>query len=502
VKYPSWLIFLTLVPPLAGCHSQQGNSIDDAPAVTAEALKSAADDPGVRTFYAAEAWQPVWSKDAEKALGEVLAGRAAHGLDRVVFLTDEAKQSPEMREASLTKAALAYASALAKGVVDPKALYKIYATPRPDPDLAAGLLGALRNGKLEDWFASLAPHDAEYQALSVVYRQMRQATNDQGSAGIPAGRAIHPGHEDTRIPRIAAALDLIGYLDHAPDKQAKRYTPAMVEAVRHFQKDSGDKPTGILTNDTIAELNSAPGDRARATAVALERRRWLMRTAPATRIDVNIAAATLNYIRGGQSVDQRRVIAGQPGWETPQIEASFYRLVANPTWTVPKTIEAKEMSNVSAGYLSKNHMVRKDGHIVQLPGPDNTLGLVNYDLDDPYAIYLHDTPAKSWFATDTRHRSHGCVRVQDALGFAQEIAGDENVTGDWQKAAASGKESFVKLPRPIAVRLFYHPTWADGAGKVHFEADIYGWNEAVAGPLGFGPGRVRKLAPTVGDIGP
>jgi hypothetical protein len=64
VKYPSWLIFLTLVPPLAGCHGQQGNSIDDAPAVTAEALKSAADDPGVRTFYAAEAWQPVWSKDA------------------------------------------------------------------------------------------------------------------------------------------------------------------------------------------------------------------------------------------------------------------------------------------------------------------------------------------------------------------------------------------------------------------------------------------------------
>jgi murein L,D-transpeptidase YcbB/YkuD len=127
---------------------------------------------------------------------------------------------------------------------------------------------------------------------------------------------------------------------------------------------------------------------------------------------------------------------------------------------------------------------------------------VKFDLDDPYAIYLHDTPAKSWFATDTRHRSHGCVRVQDALGFAQQIAEDENVIGEWRKAQASGDESFVKLPKPIAVRLFYHPTWADDAGKVHFEPDVYGWDEPIAGPLGFGPGRARRMAPRVDDVGP
>ena len=502
MKYPSWLIFLTLVP-LAGCHGQQGNSIDHAPAVTAEALKGAAKDPGVRAFYAAEAWQPVWSKDAEKALGQALEGRAAHGLDRVVFLTDAAKESPEMREASLTKAALAYASALGKGVVDPKTVHKTYAVPRPDPDLAAGLLGALKDGKLEEWFAGLAPHDAEYQALSLVYRQMRQSTNDKGSAAIPAGPAIHPGREDARIPRIAAALHVIGYLAETPDKDATRYTPAIADAVKRFQQDIGDKPDGVLRNATIAELNTAPGDRARAAAVALERRRWEMRTAPpATRIDVNTASAMLTYFRPGKPAEQRRVVVGQPGWETPPLNASLFRLVANPTWTVPKSIEEKEMSNVSAGYLAKNNMVRKDGHIVQQSGPDNSLGLVKFDLDDPYAIYLHDTPAKSWFATDTRHRSHGCVRVQDALGFAHEIAADEQVTGDWQKAQASGKESFVKLAKPIPVRLFYHPTWADGAGKVHFEPDTYDWDEPVAAQLGFGPGRARRMAPTVKDIGP
>jgi murein L,D-transpeptidase YcbB/YkuD len=471
--------------------------------VAADALQSAAKDPGVRAFYSANAWQAVWSKKAQKALGQALSQRAVNGLDHVVFLTNAAKQSPEMRDASLTKAALAYASALAKGVLDPKGWYKIYAAPRPDPDLATGLRAALQNGKLDEWFASLAPQDAEYRSLSLVYRQMRQATSDKASAGIPAnGAPIRPGQSDPRIPRIAAVLHTIGYLPDAADPKSRRYAPTIADAVRQFQKDSGDKADGTIVSETIAELNTAPADRARAAAVALERRRWLQRNPPATRIDVNIATATLSYIRGGQSVDQRRVIVGQPGWETPQLQASLYRLVANPTWTVPKTIEAKEMSNVSDAYLSRNHMVRKDGHIVQQSGPQNSLGLVKFDLDDPYAIYLHDTPAKSWFASDARARSHGCVRVQDALGFAQKIAGDEQVTSDWQKAQASGNEGFVKLPHRITVRLMYHPTWADGAGKVHFDQDIYGWNEAIAGPLGFGPGRARKMAPPVNDVGP
>lgn len=502
MKHPHWSIVLPVLL-IAGCGSREDFSSHGAPTVPVVELQTAAKDPGVRAFYAAERWQAVWSKKAEKALGEALAQRTAHGLDRVVFLTDSARQSPALRETGLTRAALAYASALAKGVVDPKGLHEIYTLPRPDPDLAAGLLSALQNDMLDEWFASLAPRDREYRALSLVYRQMRQATAGQGSAGIPAtGKGIRPGQQDPRIPQIAAVLHTIGYLGEVPDEDSKLYTPAIAGAVRHFQKDSGAKADGTIDVDTIGALNTAPADRARALAVALERRRWLARNPPATRIDVNIAAATLAYVRGGQVADRRRVIVGQPGWETPQIQASFYRLVANPTWTVPKSIEAKEMSDVSAGYLSRHNMVRRDGHIVQLSGPDNSLGLVKFDLDDPYAIYLHDTPAKSWFATDTRARSHGCVRVQDALGFARMIAADEQITADWQKARATGEEGFVKLPQPIAVRLLYHPTWADDSGRVHFDQDIYDWNGAVAGPLGFGPGRARKLAPPVNDIGP
>src|SRR3546814_2365518 len=84
-----------------------------------------------------------------------------------------------------------------------------------------------------------------------------------------------------------------------------------------------------------------------------------------------------------------RVIVGQPGWETPQLGSPLVRLVANPNWTVPKSIAEEEIIPKGAGYMRANNMVWKDGWIVQRPGPESALGVVKFDLDNPHAIYLH-----------------------------------------------------------------------------------------------------------------
>src|SRR3546814_5812250 len=99
----------------------------------------------------------------------------------------------------------------------------------------------------------------------------------------------------------------------------------------------------LVGADTLQVQNTGAAERARQLAVNLELRRWLNRTPPATRIDVNTAAATLDYWHGGIPVDHRRVVVGQPDWETPQLSSAIFRLVANPTWTVPKSIERSEM---------------------------------------------------------------------------------------------------------------------------------------------------------------
>ncbi len=61
-------------------------------------------------------------------------------------------------------------------------------------------------------------------------------------------------------------------------------------------------------------------------------------------------------------------------------------------------------------------------YIRQLPGPENALGVVKFPLQNPWAIYMHDTNEKQLFGESKRHRSSGCVRLKGtAFGFGGRI---------------------------------------------------------------------------------
>lgn len=446
---------------------------------------------------AGESAQPAqWSKSTADQLRDALNKRAAHGLDKMNFEVPAGED-----EAALTKAALAYAGALARGATDPTKLYEVYTVPRPNPDLKQGLAQALQQSKVSEWLESLAPQDANYRKLSQAYLALRK----QGEAATPAipdkGEPLNPGATDTRIPLIASQLVASDYLDRAA-AGGNRYTPAMAAAVKQMQADYGIKPDGVIGSDALAILNLSDADRARAIAVNMERLRWIERTPPGTRIDVNVAAARLSYWRDGKLVNSRKVVVGEPDNETPQLGSPIFRLVANPTWTVPRSIQEKEIAGKGSDYLRRNNMAWEDGWIVQQPGPKNSLGLVKFDMQNDHAIYLHDTPAKPLFQQVQRQRSHGCVRVEDALGFAEMLAKDEGVIDEWNKARATGKETFVKLPREIPVRMLYQTVLFDEAGEPVIRNDPYGWNDRVAQALGLGTTTNYRLKPEGADVGP
>src|SRR3546814_9505633 len=105
-------------------------------------------------------------------------------------------------------------------------------------------------------------------------------------------------------------------------------------------------------------------------------------------------------------------------------------------------------------------------------------------MEKPKANYLHDTPAKALFGAADRHASHGCVRVEDAVGFARMLAAQNGKSAEFEQALAGGEEASVALPRPIPVRLLYHTAFVDGNGRVAFRDDAYGWDETLAAALG------------------
>lgn len=223
--------------------------------------------------------------------------------------------------------------------------------------------------------------------------------------------------------------------------------------------------------------DAAPGTAALLRA-NLERLRWLPRVEPTTRVDVNIASATLIYVVDQQPRLTMRTASGKPGDETPMLTSKIDNIVLNPPWNVPDHIAADELLPKGPEYLAAHGFVTNDaGGLVQSPGPASALGLVKFDFDNPYAVYLHDTPSKAAFDRAGRAVSHGCVRLERALDLANLLLETEP---GWSaqrvnETIASQQTTTIKLHRPVPVRLLYL-TAVPEQGRIAVLPDVYGWD--------------------------
>jgi murein L,D-transpeptidase YcbB/YkuD len=444
----------------------------------------------VARFYAQRAYKLAWSKGDQAAFMALIKdadGQALNPKDYTPNLT--AARTAEDRDIAYTRAALAYASDLAMGKVDPTSVETIFTLHRNVVDTAQGLNGALDAGSLDDWLRSLPPDDKGYQGLSTAYLRYRDIAIKGGWPAFKPGATIKPGDKDPRIPAIAARLLAEGDLNQPVSASTgTTYTDELVAAVKIFQQRHGVPDDGVIGADTQDELQATAQDRARQIATNMERRRWLARVVSNERIDVNTAASILVYWKDAKPVHGALVINGRSTKATPSIEATFSTILADPPWNVPGDIAKSEILPKGPGYLAAEDMyVAADGHVVQRAGPKSALGLVKFEVVDPYAIYLHDTPSRNLFAHYQRHLSHGCVRVQDAVEFARLLLADNpDALAEFDQAEANRDTKRVQMGREIPVRMLYWTAFMTGADRVAFRKDVYGWDTKLGEALGVG----------------
>ena len=283
-QFGAWALGMGLAAPTIASAQLLPN-----PTVDPRVLQSVATDPRLIRFYALRGWTPAWTDDQARQFSQALDVAVRHGLDGDAFRPPAARD-PASREAGLTLAALTYADALARGLVDPTKLFKLFTLERQTVDVAPGLSQALDRREIGAWLDGLAPRDAEYKTLSAAYVALRAQIGQAGVSAIPQGGAIQPGGQDYRVPMIAQRLYDLGYLT-GPPMASQTLSAPISEALKLIQTENGMQPTGRVGNTTVAVLNAGPTDHARQLVLNLERRRWLRREAPATRIDVNTAAA-------------------------------------------------------------------------------------------------------------------------------------------------------------------------------------------------------------------
>jgi len=399
---------------------------------------------------------------------------------------------------AIIRAALDYAKAVHHGrLADADFMGNWGLKPTPyDP--TTNFIAAVQSDKLSAWIAALPPPWSGYDTLKKALASYRSIDSAGGWPTIAAGTDLVPGAAGDRVALLRQRLAIE---DHGLSKGPARYDDDVVAAVQRAQRRYGLDPTGAAGATTIAALNVTAHDRVRQIEANMERWRWLPAELPAHRVQVNIAAAVLTVFDADKPVMSMRAVTGRPGDETPMLSSMIHSIVLNPPWNVPSSIATKELwpkEHAHPGYLKAHGFSvigTGSGSRLQQSPKRSALGKVKFDFNNPYGVYLHDTPTQGTFDRNSRLASHGCVRLAHPVALAKLMLQDDPTwTSDAIDAALKkGDTVRASLADPVAVYLFYWTAYASADGKVTFLGDPYGWDSQLADRLTTSADRAKAM---------
>lgn len=286
-------------------------------------------------------------------------------------------------------------------------------------------------------------------------------------------------------------------------------TASLKEAISKYQKQKGIKVTGKVGEQTARSLNNTDWERFKRIAVTMDRYKQLPDSMPEHYIWVNIPSYYMQLRRADTVVFESKVVVGKPNTRTPLLTGTITNMVTYPQWTIPTSIIVKEILpgvKRNPNYLAKKGymLLTNDGElvepstvnwskytkgipyrVVQGSGDDNALGILKFNFNNKYSVYLHDTNQRYLFKNAGRALSHGCVRVQEWSKLAQYIIATDSIKAqltdssrytktDSLNAWLARKEKHtipVRNRLPVYIR-YYSCEGKDG--KVKFYEDIYG----------------------------
>jgi murein L,D-transpeptidase YcbB/YkuD len=444
---------------------------------------------------------PFTVQDAAVAL-DTLKHADDHGFVVARFHTEEIERllgdGPDANwaegERRLRAAVIDYARAQHGLTIPTGALPRAWNQRPSGYDAEAELNAALHGKTLQAWLDGLPPQTPAYRALEAAYVALREGRPDHARPKVEAG-PLDIGEEDDRTEALRRRLT-----PEAPDladvDPAAAVDQPLIDALKAYQGRHNLPQTGALDDATAALLNAPVMGKAAKLRVNMERLRWLPRPLPASRIDVNTAAAEMDYFRDGELATHMLAVSGKVGDETPIVSSAIDSIVLNPPWYVPNDIAHREIIPKGTAYMQSRHFVWRGGRLIQQPGPKAALGLVKFDFPSAYSVYLHDTPSKASFSLTQRTASHGCVRLQHAVELARTLAAEEpGLSADRvDNILASGKTVRLKLAHPVPVRLMYL-TAVSKDGEIAYLPDVYGWDPELLALLDrYGAPRGRPKA--------
>lgn len=235
---------------------------------------------------------------------------------------------------------------------------------------------------------------------------------------------------------------------------------------------------------------------------AIQEYRWLYALQMKENIVlVNIPSAELEAYQKTRLILSMKVVLGKKEHPTRTLLSRFHTLVINPFWYVPKRLAAKELlpkilknkhyfeDNQFQVLNAKNELIDPASvnwkslgpknfpyTLRQSTGCDNSLGLMKLQFQNPYTIFLHDSPEKKLFQASQRYFSHGCVRLEKPLELGRWLLGKNKIaldTVNFSPNRVNPKSINVPLKDNTLLLIWYPKIAFNAAGEIIRNADIY-----------------------------
>ncbi len=469
-------------------------------------------------FYSRRDFRPAWVRDEQfdelRAL-VVLADQAGlpavdYPIERVEGLRAAARHgggAPEWADLDIlaTETLIRIGYQLRFGKVNPQRLdpaWNFQRSIRAGVDPIDTLSTVIDSDSMTEQVQALLGPSLISDPLIAALARYRAIEAAGGWPTVPEGEVLKPGMSDPRVVSLRNRLQVTEGVQDGSSPEPERYDEGLEQAVKRFQARHGLEPDGVIGPQTYNVLNAPVSVKINKLRASLERARWVSSGVQQDRdfILVNIAGFQMALVRDLKPVWTARIQVGQPYRQTPVFRGEMEYLVFNPTWTVPPTILSKDVLpklQQNPGYLDAQNMevLDRDGRPVnaaaidwsslsarnfpymirQRPGPKNALGRVKFIFPNSHLVFLHDTPSQRLFEQASRSFSSGCIRVENALEFAERLLAG---SGEWDRAAidtAIDSEAIktVYLDRPLPVYLLYWTADVDESGAAVFYQDIY-----------------------------
>jgi L,D-transpeptidase YcbB len=318
---------------------------------------------------------------------------------------------------------------------------------------------------------------------------------------LPAKGKLEKAAKGPQVVALRERLVRENYLDIDALSIAKPdvYDGQIIGAVRAFQINHGIAPSGKVDSRTRSELDVAASHRLFQLQENQVRVATYEQGLGTRNILVNIPSVQLETVVNGRVYARHNVIVGRVSRPTPSLVSKVTDVTFNPYWNAPASIVAKDIIPKylkDPNYLDQMHMRVFDGvggpeidpssvdwentaadryHFRQEPGEHNSLATVKVNFANKFMVYMHDTPHREIFQSNSRFESSGCVRVDNVRMFIDWIlAGQDGFDeAQFEMITASEQTHPVPVRSKIDVRFMYLTAWATEDGHVNFRPDIY-----------------------------